>query len=50
VKCLHQHHWRVNDLMGEGNYWRFGIEMKHKGLYIALTSRNAPVLNFSKDD
>lgn len=50
VKCLPQHHWRVNDLMGEGNYWRFGIEMKHKGLYVALTSRDAQVLNFSKDD
>jgi hypothetical protein len=50
VKCLHQHHWRLNDLLGEANYWRFGIEIKHKGLYLALTSRDAQILNFSKDD
>jgi len=50
VPELHRHQWRMSDLLGAGSFDRFGIELRHKGLYLALTPRAAHVYHFATND
>ena len=47
---LSQHRWKMTDLLGVAAFDRFGIELRHKGLYLALTPRAAHVYHFTTND
>jgi hypothetical protein len=47
---LSRHQWKMTDLMGVAAFDRFGIELRHKGLYLALTSRAAHIYHFTTND